>query len=64
MPSDLEPNPEGPLGKGVAGEWDLDWLLSLATALQAQQRHLQSESNPTETTEQHLSDSGPAAKKP
>jgi len=64
MPSDFEPNPQGALSKGVADEWDLDWLLSLATALQAQQRHLQSESSFEGTTEQNLSDSRPAAKKP
>jgi hypothetical protein len=64
MPSDFEPNPQGPLSKGVVGEWDLDWLLSLATALQAQQRHLQSESSFKGTTEQHRSDSHPGAKKP
>lgn len=64
MPSNFEPDPQGALGKGVAGEWDLDWLLSLATALQAQQRHLQSDSSFKVTTEQHLSDSHPAVKKP
>ena len=64
MPGNFEPNPQGSLGEGVMSEWDLDWLLSLATALQAQQRHLQSESSFKETTEQDLSDSRPAVKKP
>jgi hypothetical protein len=58
MPSNFERDPEGPLGKGAVGEWDLDWLLSLAKALQAQQRHLQSESS----SEQHLSNSRPDKK--
>jgi hypothetical protein len=52
------------LGEEIVGEWDLDWLLSLATALQAQQRHLQSESSFKVTTERHVSDSRPVVKKP
>jgi hypothetical protein len=64
MTSNFEPDPQGRLGKGVVSEWDLDWLLSLATALQAQQRHLQSESSSKVTAEQPLSDSRPDVRKP
>jgi len=64
MPSNPRPNPQGPSVDGIADERELDFLLSLATALQAQQRHLRNESPSEVTAEPRLSDSLSGRKDP
>jgi hypothetical protein len=62
MSPNPEPDPQSPSLHGITDERELDWLLSLATTLQAQQRYLQKESRSEVTAGHHPSEPGRSVK--